>query len=97
MSQPEAIEASQKPIQPHAVVRSQDAVVLPFLVRDRSRRHLDHPAHTEEQALAIVEYFTLHDPDSRCYIMQNPGVHPSDGASPTVSGATRCSGSESKG
>ena len=24
---------------------------------------------------------------------QNPGVHPSDGASPSVSGATRCSGS----
>lgn len=73
MSQPETIEASQTTSTPQAVVRRQHELVLPFLVRDRSGRHLDHPAHTEEQALAIVEYFTLNDPASRCYIMQNPG------------------------
>lgn len=39
-----------------------------FIVKDRSGRHLDHHCDTEAQALAIIQYFTEHDKESRCYI-----------------------------
>lgn len=40
-----------------------------FLVRDQSGRHLDYPAYTEDQANALVHYFSENDPASRCYIV----------------------------
>lgn len=40
-----------------------------FVVKDRSFRQPDHPAHSAEQACALVQHFTEHDPDSRCYVV----------------------------
>lgn len=42
-----------------------------FLVLDKTGRHNPYPAKTMEQALALIKYFTINDPESRCYIIDN--------------------------